>query len=225
MLSAHLWHVKWFIRVTWKSQPWSLASIDLGKCPLCDFELQSWQREKNDEIIFRNLLKWYVLQIFRPASKHLKMTFSLQMTFIGETVETLVTSIRSLQNTLQVTNERKRCPKHLKNFQERVWICFALTFSLFIYSNWNTRSTMITFCSSYDYRVSIPLWSLLLMTFLLIISIVHQHFFRHQHFQITNFSWSATFFASATFVKTERVLPFQYVLSTPTKSSAHKCKT
>ena len=69
------------------------------------------------------------------------------------------------------------------------------------------------------------LWWLLLMTFLLIISIVHQHFFRHQHFQITNFSWSATFFASATFVKTERVLPFQYVLSTPTKSSSHKCKT
>ena len=44
----------------------------------------------------------------------------LQMTFVGETFQTLVTSIRSLQNTLQVTNERKTCTKHLKNFQGRL---------------------------------------------------------------------------------------------------------
>ena len=31
-------------------------------------------------------------------------------------------------------------------------------------------------------------WSLLLMSFLLIISITHQHFFRDQHFQISKFS-------------------------------------
>eukprot|EP00493_Phyllostaurus_siculus_P021846 UN22175 len=65
------------------------------------------------------------------------MTFSLQMTFIGETVETLVTSIRSLQNTLQVTNKRKRCPKHLKNFQGRlfknVFLKKSIFFSRFFY--------------------------------------------------------------------------------------------
>ena len=64
------------------------------------------------------------LQIFHTVSKHLKMTFSLQMTFIGETFQTLITKIRSLQNTLQVTNEWKTCPKHLKNFQGRLFTNF-----------------------------------------------------------------------------------------------------
>ena len=36
---------------------------------------------------------------------------------VGETVETLFTSLRSLRNTLHVTNGRKTCLKHFKNFQ------------------------------------------------------------------------------------------------------------
>ena len=43
-----------------------------------------------------------MLQIFHSALKYLEMTFSLLMTFIGETFQTLVTIIISLQNTLQV---------------------------------------------------------------------------------------------------------------------------
>ena len=49
------------------------------------------------------------------------MTFSVKMTFVGENFETLVTRIRSLQNTLHVTNEREVCFKHLKNFQGRLF--------------------------------------------------------------------------------------------------------
>ena len=62
-----------------------------------------------------------------------------------------------------------------------------LTF--FFLNVWNLRKKCLSL-NFFEMNITLlcPQWSLLLMSFLLIISITHQHFFRDQHFQISKFS-------------------------------------